>query len=123
MDNFKQASKQGLRFQTSKGLLNVEQLWGLPLPELDTLAVQLQEEYENSKGKSFLTKRTVKDRTIKLQFDITLDILQTKVQEAEDARQKSEDKEHNKKILDVIAGKQDKALEGKSITQLEGMLR
>ena len=123
MENFKQASKQKLRFQTTKGLLSVEQLWDLSLSDLDSLAVSLQEAYENSKGKSFLTKRTTKDATIKLQFDVVLDILQTKVEESELLREAKENKEHNEKILNLISEKKDEELKGKSLKELQKMLR
>jgi hypothetical protein len=120
---YKQASKQKLRFQTTKGLLSSEQLWDLPLTELDTLAVSLEESYKNSKGKSFLDKRTAKDSNIKLQFDIVLDVLQTKMEENEAVRTLKEDKEHNQKIIELIKEKQDDSLKGKSIKELEKMLR
>lgn len=123
MDNFKLATQQKLRFQTSKGSLNIEQLWDLTLNDLDNLAVSLEQDYEESKGKSFLVKRTVKDKTIKLQFDIVLDILQTKAQAAEEAKERKERKEHNEKILTLISEKKDESLKGKSIKQLEAMLQ
>lgn len=123
MENFKQATKQKLRFQTNKGVLSVEQLWDLSLTDLDTLAVSLQEAYENSKGKSFLTKKSTKDATIKLQFDVCLDILQTKVEETETAKELAENKAHNQKILQLIAEKKDDELKGKSVKQLEAMLK
>ena len=120
---FKEASKLKLRFATTKGSLSVEQLWDLSITDLDTLAVSLEEAHKNSKGKSFLEKRTTKDKGLKLQFDIVLDILQTKVDDSEALREKAEDKEHNKKILELIAKKKDGELEGKSIKELTGMLR
>jgi len=123
MENFKQATKQKLRFQTNKGVLSVEQLWDLSLTDLDILAVSLQEAYENSKGKSFLTKKSTKDATIKLQFDVCLDILQTKVEEAEAVKELAENKAHNQKILQLIAEKKDDELKGKSVKQLETMLK
>ena len=98
MDNFKEASKQKLRFSTPKGTLSTEQLWDLSLVDLDTLAVDLNTKYEESKGKSYLEKRTTKDKNIKLQFDIVLDILQTKVAEMEAATEARETKEHNNNI-------------------------
>ena len=123
MDKFMLASREKLRVQTSKGLLSVEQLWELPVTELDSLAVSLEEEANKSKGKSFLVKRVTKDATAKLKFDIALEILQTKVAEAEEAKQKKEDKEHNEKILALIMDKKDQSLKGKSIKELEKMLR
>jgi hypothetical protein len=123
MSIYKEASKQNLRVTTSKGSLNVEQLWTLTPAELDSLAVSLEQEHQASGKKSFLTARSVKDKTAKLRFDVVLDILNTKVEEAEEARQKSEDKLHNQKIIELIQKKQDGALESKSIKELEKMLR
>ena len=120
---YKAASKLKLRFQTTKGTLNVEQLWGLSLAELDALAVSLEQAYKDSKSKSFLDKKSEKDKIIKLRFDIALDVLNTKVEEKEAAKKKAEDKEHDQKILSIIKEKQDEALKGKSIKELEKMLK
>jgi len=123
MENFKLASQQKLRFQTNKGLLSVEQLWDLSLEDLDALAVSLETEHKESGKKSFLVKTSVKDKTAKLRFDVTLDVLNTKVEEMQAAQEAAEIKEHNKKIITLISEKQDESLKGKSIKQLEGMLR
>ena len=57
-----------------------------------------------------------------LRFEILKDIYLTKKSAEEKAQKRAEVKENNKKILDLIARKQDEALEKKSITQLEKML-
>lgn len=121
MEMYKEANKQKLRFQTNKGLLSTEQLWDLSLTDLDTLAVSLESAHKNSKGKSFLEKRTTTDKGIKLQFDIVLDVLQSKVEDNEKAQIERENKEHNQKIDELIAEKQGEALKSKSISQLEKM--
>lgn len=123
MENFKLASQQKLRFQTTRGLLTTEQLWDLSLEDLDALAVSLENEYKESGKKSFLTKISSKDKTTKLKFDVVLDVLSTKSEEAQAAAEAREVKEHNKKILELIADKQDESLKGKSIKQLEAMLK
>jgi len=123
MEMYKQANKQKLRFQTTKGLLSTEQLWDLSLTDLDSLAVSLESAHKNSKGKSFLEKRTTTDKGLKLQFDIVLDVLQSKVEDAEIATLERENKEHNQKILALIAEKKDGQLAGKSIKELEKMLK
>ena len=123
MENYKEASKQKLRFATPKGSLNVEQLWDLSITDLDSLAVSLEDAYKNSKGKSFLDKRTTKDKGLKLQFDIVLDVLNSKVEDAETLRDAKDIKEHNQKILKLIAEKKDGELADKSVKQLEAMLR
>ncbi len=120
---YKEAAKQKLRFQTSKGVLSVEQLWELPVTELDTLAVSLESEFKDSGKKSFLVAKSVKDKTTKLRFDITLDILTTKVEEAEALKNAAEIKLHNQEILGFIAEKQKDTLKGKSVKELEKMLK
>lgn len=123
MSDYKLASKLKLRFQTPKGELTTEQLWTLTTTELDTLAVSLDEAYKASKGKSFLDKRTTKDKSLKLQFDIVFDVMQTKVEEEESEKQARDDKEHNQKIFELIAKKKEGELEGLSIAELEAKLR
>jgi hypothetical protein len=122
MENYKEVIRKKTRFTTAKGQLSVEQLWDLSINDLDALAVSLDDSYEKSKGKSFVQKRTVKDKELKLQLDVVLDILNTKVEESELAKLKAERKEHNQKILKLIEDKKDKALEGKSIKELTAML-
>lgn len=123
MENFKLASQQKLRFHTARGPLTTEQLWDLSVEELDALAVSLEAEHKESGKKSFLTKSTAKDKTTKLKFDIVLDILNTKVEAMQAASEAAEIKEHNKKIIEMITEKQDESLKGKSIKQLEAMLK
>lgn len=118
---YKEASKTGLRILTNRGPLSVEQLWSLPITELDTLAVSLDEAYKKSGDKSFLVRRSTKNKLVKLQFDIVLDILTTKVEEAEALRVTQENREHNKKIDSIIAEKQEESLKGKSISELNKM--
>lgn len=123
MSTFKQATREKLRFQTSKGILSVEQLWFLSLSDLDTLAVSLQEAYDKSKGKSFLDTRTTKDKGLKLQFDVVLEILQDKKDELELAKEISEKNAYNDKIIDAIAKAQENELASKSVKELKAMLK
>lgn len=123
MSNFKEASRLGLRFQTSKGSLATDQLWDLSVTDLDTLAVQLDTQVENSTKKSFVVKKTEKDKTAKLRFDIVLEILEDKVEQRDANAKKKADKEHNDKILALIAKKQDSDLEGLSIEELKAQLK
>lgn len=120
---YKEASKQKLRFATNKGSLSVEQLWDLSLTDLDALAVSLETEHKESGKKSFLVSKSVKDKTAKLKFDIALDVLSAKMEEADKATTLKENKVHNEKILALIADKKDASLKGKSVRELEKMLK
>lgn len=119
---YKEASRLKLKFATAKGNLTVDQLWDLSIEELDNLAVTLDTLYKESGKKSFIDKKSEKDKTTKLRFDIVLDILNTKQEAAEKAQVRAENKEKNKKIIELIQSKKDKSLEGKSIKELEKML-
>lgn len=123
MSIYKKASKQKLRVSTSKGSLSAEQLWDLSLAELDALAVKLEKEHEASGEKSFLATKTEKSRLAKLKFDLVLDILTTKVNDANTASKTAETKAHNQKILSLIANKKDEDLAGKTVAELEDMLK
>lgn len=119
---YKEALITGMRVQTPKGNLSTEQLFSLNVTELNDLAVALDEAYEKSKGKSFLETRTTKDKGIKLQFDIVLDILRTKQELSSEASRIKEAKENNAKILAIIEKKTEGALEEKSISELKKLL-
>lgn len=123
MENFKLASQQKLRIKTSYGLLSTEQLWDLSIDDLDELAVSLEIAHNQSGRKSFQVKTSDKDKIAKLRFDVVLDIFNTKVAEKEALTQAKENKEYNAKIISLIAEKQDESLKGKSVEELEGMLR
>lgn len=123
MSNFKEASRVGLRFQTNKGLLTTEQLWSLNVTELDELAVALEVQAKESGKKSFIIKKTEKDKTAKLRFDIVLEILEDRVDERDASLKAKEDKAHNEKILALISEKQDDDLKGKSVAELKKMLK
>jgi hypothetical protein len=123
MSNYKEASRIGLRINTIKGSLSVEQLWSLTLPQLDELAVSLEDNVEKSVTKTYLKKRTNKNKLAQLSFDIVLDILQTKMAEAEELQSANEIKKHNDKILTLIAEKQEEDLRGKSAEELQALLK
>lgn len=123
MSNFKEAVKSKLRISTTVGLLSVEQLWDLPLAQLDKIAVDLEEQYKESGKKSFLVSKSKKDKDIKLAFDIVLEILEDKVEERDLAAKASTVKEHNQKILSKIQEAKDKELDGLSAEELEKLLK
>lgn len=119
MDIHKEANRIGLRFVTPRGNLSTEQLWQLSLNELDGMAVALEADYKESGKKSFLVKKSAKDTTTKLRFDIVVDILTTKVEEAETLANARDNKEFNAKIDMLILEKKEAGLKEKSIAELE----
>lgn len=120
---YKQAIILRLRVQTTRGLLSVEQLSDLSVNELDALAVALDTEYKASGKKSFLKKKTAKDKVLKLSLDIVVDILEDKVEAIETASNAAGIKTHNQKIEGIIAMKQDEELKNMSVKDLEKQLK
>jgi hypothetical protein len=125
MDNFKKACILKLRFQTSKGPLSAEQLFELNQTDLATACKNqkklLRKTDDDDLG--FLDQVSVTDEVETLKFDILKDVYLTKKADAEAKRLAKENKEHNNKILELIASKKDEALTGMSIEQLEAMLK
>ncbi len=126
---YKKASKKKLRFSTNRGVLSVEQLWDLSKEEIRQLVIKAREAAKKSSGEVNDTELSFLDAPVKtkatddeLRFEILKDIYLTKKSSEEKAQKRAEAKENNKKILDLIARKQDEALEKKSIAQLEKML-
>ncbi len=129
MEIFKKASKKKLRFNTNRGVLSVENLWDLPKDEIRQLVIKAREAAKKSSGEvndselSFLdSPAKVKATDDELRFEILKDIYLTKKSAEEKAQKKAEAKANNKKLLEIIARKQDEALEKKSIKDLEKML-
>ena len=73
------------------------------------------------RSKSFLVKKTAKNATIKLRFDIVIDVSTTKVDQRDAQAAMGEKKTHNQKIDALIAEKEDEALKGKSVAALKKM--
>lgn len=125
MDIFKQASKLGLRFTTSKGQLSVEQLWHLTQTDLAT-AVKNQKKVLKKNDEddlAFLDESSKVDATEQLRFDILKDVYLTKKADAEAIRNERERKAHNQKIMEIIQNKKEGELNSKSISELEAMLK
>lgn len=129
MEIYKKASKKKLRFSTNRGSLSVEQLWDLPKEEIRQLVIKAREAAKKSSGEVNDTELSFLDAPAKtkatddeLRFEILKDIYLTKKSAEEKAQKKAETKRNNQKLLDLIARKQDEALEKKSIKELEKML-
>lgn len=124
MSNFKKASKQKLRIETSRGLLSVEQLWDLPYTELERSirAVKKVLKKNDDDDLAFLDDVNSVDPSVQLQYDILKEVYLDKKAEAEARRNKAEKKAHNQKILELIAQKKEEDLKEKSAEELEKLL-
>lgn len=128
MGIFEQASRQGIRFTTTKGNLTVEDLWHLPLTStssranLDDIARGLDAELKSAGRTSFVTPETPKNDSLQLMFDIVLHIIKVRLAEAEAATKAAATREKKQKIMAIIERKSDEALSAASIEDLQAML-
>lgn len=127
---YKIASRKKLRIQTNKGMLSVEQLWDLSKEDIGELAKSIRKRINDQKGVTgdseldFLKPSAQTEETIdELTFRILKDIYTTKQAEEDKAHRRAAARENNRKILELIAKKQDQELENKSIEELEKMLQ
>ena len=127
---YKIASRKKLRIQTNRGMLSVEQLWDLSKEDIGELAKSIRKRINEQNGVTgdseldFLKPSAQTEETIdELTFRILKDIYTTKQAEEDKAHRRAAARENNRKILELIAKKQDQELESKSIEELEKMLQ
>lgn len=118
---FEVATRNKLRFPY-KGQISVEDMWELSLPALDTVFKTLNSQMKQVKEESLLSTKSKADETLELQIEIVKYIVSVKLAEKE-AREKAAEKAAQKKrIMEIIAKKQDESLENSSMEDLQKML-
>lgn len=126
---FEKATRMKLRFDTPQGRLSVEDLWDLPLSahvgkaNLDTIAVQLHRQLQESNLTSFVHKDKTLDETVQLKFDVVKHIIDVRLAEIEKAENVRLARQKKDRILAIIAQKQDEQLAQSSIAELEKLAR
>lgn len=125
---FEKATRMRLRFETTAGLIDVEDLWQLPLtsnkgrPNLDDIAKDLHKKLKNDDEVSFVYKDKKPESLDQLRFDIVKHIIDVKIAEREAEADATARKEKKQKILALIAEKQDENLRGMTLEQLTAMV-
>ena len=118
MSIFEKAIRTKLRFESSKGILTVEDLWDLTLPQLDNLWKKYNKLAKEAEEESLLATRSKSDSDNTLRIEILRHIVTTKQAEALDATTRLEKAAQKRKIMDLIARKQESEMEGKSLDEL-----
>lgn len=125
---FEKATRMRLRFETTAGLIDVEDLWQLPLTStrgkinLDDIAKDLHKKLKNDDEVSFVYKDKKPESVDQLRFDIVKHIIDVKIAEREAEADAMARKEKKQKILALIAEKQDENLRGMTLEQLTNMV-
>lgn len=118
---FENASRQKLRFNF-KGSLSVEDLWDLPLNDLDAIYKQLNKSLSVSKEESLLETKSADDQKIIDSISIVKHIAYVRLAEANAKVQEKALKDKKEKIRKILESKQDEELSNKSAAELEALL-
>ena len=125
---FEKASKQKLRFETSKGFISTEQLWDLPLQSntgkvnLDDLAKEVSAKLKESEVESFVTKGKASNTDDKLRLDILKHVIDVRVTEKEALSNQRANAERKRLLLDVLAEKRAANLSNLTEEQIQAEL-
>ena len=122
---YKQAVKEGIQITTRKGLLSIQQLFTVDTETLILCEEELQGEVE-AVGKTQRRKRAARTKSeslLELKLSIVSDILDDREKEESEAKDEALRKANNQKIAEIIARKKEGELEGKSIEELEALLK
>ncbi|MFW6242985.1 MAG: hypothetical protein ACOC2W_02405 [bacterium] len=120
-DMFEKATRMKLRFN-QKGICSVEDLWDLPLNSLDSIFKELNAKIKEQKEESLLNQRTKESEILDLKINIVKYIVNVRLQEQKERENKLAKESQKKKLLEIIAEKQDKQLYEKNITELNKMV-
>lgn len=118
MNIFEVATRQKLRFETSKGLLSLEDLWDLPLTSatgkvcLDEIAIGLHRQLRATADVvSFVDNTSAQSPVMQLRFDLVKHVIdQRKIENAEAVAAKGK-AELKQQLLGALAKKREGAID------------
>ena len=119
-DLFILATRKRYRFPY-KGLISVEDLWQLGLDELDGIYKTLNKTIKNTEDPGLLEENKT-DESLLNAIEIVKYIFSVKKEEADKRKLEAEMAAKRKRILEIMARKQDEALENMSEEELQKML-
>lgn len=104
-----------------KGQIPVEDLWDLPVKNLDTIFKALNAEAKQAKEESLLATKSAADAELEAKIEIIKYIVAVKQEEAKQRATAAANKEQQRRIDEIIAAKQDEALQNMSVEELLAM--
>ena len=105
---FELATRKKLRFASQKGLLTTEDLWDLPMTgntSLDTVSKLANRDVKASAEESFVVEASAVNDEANLKLDILKYIISVRKAEIADRQAAKEKVERKRKLLDLLAEK------------------
>lgn len=118
---FETATRCKYRFPF-RGQISVEDMWDLDLVHLDSIFKKLNSQVKQANEESLLVTKTKEDETLSTMIEIVKYIVSVKLAEENARLQAREKREKKQRIMEIIASKQDEALQGKSVDELQAMI-
>lgn len=116
------ASRKGYQFTTTKGVIDINDLWQLNLESLDRIAVGLDEAITKAGTKSFIAKRSTSNKELDDKLEIVKYIIQVKQEEADASRTRLEKAAKRARLEEILAQKEDESLKGKSVEEIKKLI-
>ena len=118
---FEYAVRNKLRFPY-KGTISTEDLWDLPVTELDKIFKVLNKKNKTNEEESLLSTSSV-DMDILISIDIIKYIVNYKLKKKEENEQAKKRSEDRQLIMDIVEKKRKQSLEDKTEEELLEMLK
>lgn len=119
---FETAVRSKMRFPY-KGQISAEDLWDLNVNALDDVFKSLNAKVKASQEESLLQTRSKESEELAIQIEIVKYIVSVKLAEAQAREEAKENAAKRQHILSILADKQEDALRGKSVEELQQMLK
>lgn len=114
---YEKAARLKLRFN-HKGLCTAEDLWDLPLRELDAIFKSLNAQLRTEKEESLLEQKSQEDEILELKVAIVRHVVEVRLQEQKEREDAAAKADRKQKLLGIIADKQDAELRDMSVEEL-----
>ena len=105
-----------------RGMINVIDLWDLPLTDLDSVFKTLNAEIKRSEEESLLNTKSTEDEEISNKIDIVKYIVSVKLAEKKAREDDKKNAEMRQRLLEIKAKREDAALENLSDEELDKAL-
>ena len=122
---FLYATRNKLRFASSRGNLSVEELWDVPLRSkdefnLDTIAKSVNRALKAVSEESFVeTRKTPEHTKLETALEVVKFVIETKRTEEEKAKKRAANQLEKAKLLEILAEKQNGRLSELSEKELQ----
>lgn len=120
MNLFEIATREKYRFAYN-GLVSVEDLWDLTMPQLDGVYKELSKKAK-IQGEDSLMAKTSTDKKLTNMIEIVKYIFSVKQEEADAHKIAAENKKKRERIAEVLAQKEDEALHNMSADELKKLM-